>query len=130
MKPFGEILKCGRIIGARKAEDGFVAEIHLPRWKGSIVASNGCGWDHVSVSPYKKQIVPSWDDMCMIKDLCFEPEEWVVQFHPAQSEYVNNMPNCLHLWRPNDGREMPTPPAILTGLKGVVPWNPRKRLKL
>lgn len=118
MKSFDEIASNGRIIVGQRALDGISGEIHMPRWTGTIIASNGAGWDHVSVSPYKKSIMPTWDDMCMIKDICFDADEWVVQFHPAHSEYVNNMPNCLHLWRPNDGRTIPTPPSILTGLKG------------
>lgn len=54
-------------------------------------------WDHVSVSTEKR--VPSWKEMCWVKDLFFEPEECVVQFHPPKSQYVNNHPNVLHLWR-------------------------------
>ncbi|MBR5818147.1 MAG: hypothetical protein IKY62_05825 [Clostridia bacterium] len=46
----------------------------------------------------------------------FREDETVVQYHPAKSEYVNNVPNCLHLWRPT-GAEMPTPPAIMVGIK-------------
>jgi hypothetical protein len=40
----------------------------------------------------------------------------VVQYHPAKSEYVNNMPNCLHLWRPVN-EAMPTPPSIMVGVR-------------
>ncbi len=78
------------------------------------VASDGGGWDHVSVSPCskKRQTCPTWEEMCEIKDMFFEPEEAVVQYHPARSEYVNNHPFCLHLWRPNDGTALPTPPRI------------------
>lgn len=118
MKSFDEIASNGRIIVAKRASDGLAGEIHMPRWRGTIIASNGAGWNHVSVAPYKHTITPTWDDMCMIKDICFGDEEWVMQLHPAKSEYVNNMPNCLHLWQPNDGRTIPTPPSILTGIKG------------
>lgn len=34
------------------------------------------------------------------------------QFHPPESEYVNNHPSCLHLWR-KIGSEFETPPKIL-----------------
>ena len=82
-----------------------------------VVASNGGGWEHVSVSPSnrKRQTCPTWDEMCAIKDLFFEPEETVVQYHPPKSEYVNTHPYCLHLWRPI-GIGMPRPPAIFVGL--------------
>ena len=39
-------------------------------------------------------------------------DQWVVEFHPPASEYVNNMENCLHLWRPIN-KELPTPASIL-----------------
>lgn len=73
-----------------------------------VVASNGGGWEHVSVSPANGKEPPSWDVMCRIKDLFFEDEEVVVQYHPRKSEYVNLCESCLHLFRPIDV-EMPTP---------------------
>lgn len=75
-----------------------------------IIASDGDGWDHVSVSTEKR--TPRWEAMCYIKDLFFEPEDCVVQYHPPQSEYVNNHPHCLHLWKPQN-IDIPTPPTIL-----------------
>ena len=80
----------------------------------TIIASNGNGWEHVSVSSRHK--IPSWKTMCAIKDLFFEEEEVVMQLHPKKSEYVNNHENCLHLWRPIN-QEIPTPPSLLVGLK-------------
>jgi hypothetical protein len=90
-----------------------------------VIASDGKGWEHVSVSPYSKPRVPTWDEMCFVKDLFWRPDEWVVQFHPAESEYVNNHPYVLHMWRPTE-QELPTPPSILTGIKGakVLAANP------
>ncbi len=77
-----------------------------------VIASHGGGWDHVSVIPCnrKRQSCPTWDEMCAIKDMFFEPEEVVVQYHPAKSQYINDHPYGLHLWRPNDGTVIPTPP--------------------
>lgn len=82
-----------------------------------VVASNGGGWEHVSVSPcnIKRKTCPTWDDMCAIKDLFFDPEETVVQYHPPKSDYVNMHPYCLHLWRPTT-TEIPRPPSIFVGL--------------
>ncbi len=79
-----------------------------------VLASNGGGWDHVSVSPcnQKRTTCPTWEEMSAIKDMFFEPEEMAVEYHPPKSEYVNNYPYCLHLWRPNDGREIVMPPRI------------------
>lgn len=75
-------------------------------------ASDGGGWEHVSVVPLSGNSVPTWKEMCAIKDMFFLPEECVVQYHPKESEYVNVHKNCLHLWRPTE-QEMPTPPRIM-----------------
>lgn len=84
------------------------------------ICSDGLGWQHVSVSFGKgAKRCPSWEIMCRVKDLFWEPTDWVVQFHPPASEYVNNHPGCLHLWRCIDGRSFPTPPAELVGIKGL-----------
>jgi len=76
-----------------------------------VIASNGGGWEHVSVSPAsdRRKACPTWEEMCAIKDMFFQPDECVVQYHPAESEYVNLHPYCLHLWRPTGG-SIPTPP--------------------
>lgn len=81
------------------------------------LASNGGGWEHVSVSPGSpnRKKCPTWDEMCAIKDMFFEPEETVVQYHPPKSDYVNNHLYCLHMWRPLD-QEIPRPPAIFVGI--------------
>jgi hypothetical protein len=90
----------------------FVLDTHMMR----CVVSDGEGWQHVSVSMEHEMRPPSWNTMCKIKDLFWEPEDVVVQFHPKKSEYVNMHPGCLHLWRCTD-REFPTPPAIFVGYK-------------
>ena len=86
------------------------------------------GWplplfDHVSVSvrdpngPLSLDRCPTWDEMCFVKDLCFEPEECVIQYHPPKSKYVNCHPFTLHLWRPV-GVELPQPPMQAIGPPG------------
>ena len=54
--------------------------------------------------------------MCEIKSMFFEDDEVVMQLHPKKTEYVNNHNYCLHLWKPI-GKEIPTPPSILVGIK-------------
>ena len=80
----------------------------------NIIASDGDGegiakhpWEHVSISNHKR--CPYWDEMCFVKGLFWDDEDVVVQFHPRKSQYVNNHPNCLHLWRPV-GIDIPVPP--------------------
>lgn len=83
-----------------------------------IIASDGGGWQHVSVSLVGKYRTPCWGIMCQVKDMFWEPTDWVCQFHPAESEYVDIHPGCLHLWRPTMV-EMPHPPSWMVGPKGM-----------
>lgn len=79
-----------------------------------VIASDGMGWEHVSVS--RRDRCPTWDEMCQIKAMFWDDDDCVVQYHPPRSEYINNHPNCLHLWRPV-GTELPIPHSILVGVK-------------
>lgn len=73
----------------------------------------GQTFDHVSVSvntsglPHKR--TPTWEEMNWVKDIFFEPEELVIQYHPPKSQYVNNHEHVLHLWK-IVGFEIPLPP--------------------
>jgi len=69
-------------------------------------------WEHVSVSSER---IPNWKEMCIVKDLFWNDNECVVQFHPPKDDYVNMAKNCLHLWRYKG--EMPRPPSWMVGLK-------------
>lgn len=75
----------------------------------TVIAASGVdtGWDHVSVS--LKNRCPNWKEMCFIKELFWEPEECVIQFHPAEAKRINLHPYCLHLWKYTDGN-FPLPP--------------------
>jgi hypothetical protein len=70
------------------------------------------GWEHVSVSTARR--CPNWIEMTFVKDLFWEDDETVVQFHPPKSQYVNVHPYCLHLWCPTDGH-IRLPPTMLVG---------------
>lgn len=69
-------------------------------------------WEHVSVSTRIR--LPTWGEMCWVKDQFWDPEEVVIQYHPRRSRYVNHHPYCLHLWRPLFV-ELPEPPTIAVG---------------
>ena len=79
-----------------------------------IIASDLLGWEHVSVS--RKDRCPTWEEMFQVKAMFWDAEDVVVQYHPRESDYVNNHPNCLHLWR-QVGIDFPTPPSIFVGVK-------------
>ena len=77
-----------------------------------VIAADGLGWEHVSVS--RRDRCPTWEEMCQIKALFWDREDCVVQYHPPESDYVNNHPYCLHLWR-EVGKEFNRPPSFLVG---------------
>lgn len=91
-------------------------QVYFKGFTFDVIAGDGYGWDHVSVSNPK--ITPNWETMCFIKDLFFSEEECCMQFHPPKDEYVNNHEHCLHIWKPQF-EKISLPPSLLTGLKNV-----------
>lgn len=116
MKSKEDIIATNKVLITGQSRDGFSGMIFIRGWQGTVQVSWGAGWDHVSVAPAKKNYTPSWDDMCAIKEVFFKDSEAVIQIHPPNDEYVNNMPNCLHLWRAND-KDMVLPPSFMVGLR-------------
>ena len=97
-------------------EDGFAIETKTSgiEWF-EIIASWGKGWDHVSVKiglPDDNTRIPTWEEMCAIKDLFWRPSEWVVQYHPGIEDYIDCHPHVLHLWKPQRG-EIKRPPFFM-----------------
>jgi len=86
----------------------------------AVIASDGGGWEHVSV--LRNDRTPTWDEMCQIKLMFWGMHETVIQYHPAEHDYINCHEFCLHLWRPNLWRPIehiiPTPPTWMIGPKG------------
>lgn len=77
----------------------------------------GRNWEHVSVSTNdERHTLPTWTEMCFVKDLFWSEDDCVVQYHPPRADYVNHHPGCLHLWRPRSG-SLPRPPSFLVGPK-------------
>jgi hypothetical protein len=88
---------------------------------GSETPEGLAHWEHVSARCRGldlKERCPTWEEMCFLKSLFWEPTECVVQYHPPESEYVNNHHAVLHLWKPVDV-EMLAPPSILVGIKEI-----------
>lgn len=82
-----------------------------------VIISDDFGWEHASVTVKKFNLkemerTPTWSEMCFVKDLVWTKQQCVLQFHPPESEYVNNHEYCLHLWRSEDGN-FETPPKFL-----------------
>lgn len=76
-----------------------------------VVAACGDGWDHVVVSYIGR--TPVYQEMKLIKRLCFEDWEWAYEVHPPVSEYISIHHNALHIWMPHDGVWRPPPVCIL-----------------
>lgn len=75
-----------------------------------IIATDGqlTGWDHVSVSLMDfPNNTPSWEEMCLVKELFWDDSDCVVQYHPPKKENVN-IGEVLHLWKWN--KPFPMPP--------------------
>lgn len=94
-------------------------EIPLEEGLAICIASDGgldptTSWEHVSIHMKVdgKDETPTWDEMCELKNIFWDEEDCVVQFHPPKSQYVNRHPHTLHLWR-QSGSNFPTPPMIM-----------------
>lgn len=103
MKAIDEIFETNKLWYIEPAFGfGYSAYVKLPDCGtcSVVFSDNEGGYEHVSVSPKKQFNIPSWNDMCILKDIFFKDDEEVYQIHPKKSEYVNIQNNCLHLWKP------------------------------
>ena len=114
MKPYKEIYEDKRLFKRSVSSDGGCGYLLVNGNNISkaafVVWSYGMGWDHVSVSFANR--TPTWEEMCIAKDVFFKPDECCVQYHPAEKDYVNIHDHCLHIWRPHK-IIIPTPPKEL-----------------
>lgn len=100
---------CHPILGMGKGNNGAFM-IPYQSMELTVITSVGQGWEHVSVS--LKNRIPNYFEMCFVKDLFFDENETVVQFHVPKEKHVNNMKNCLHLWRDQRNGHL-LPPSIM-----------------
>lgn len=110
MKSLSEIKLANNVAIQQTGKDGGCGLLFLHGTNSKpakVVFSWGGGWEHVSVS-YPNRC-PTWEEMCRVKDIFWNDHECVVQFHPPKSDYVNNHPYCLHLWR-KQGESFELPP--------------------
>lgn len=120
MREISEDLEKGRIRDGRLGSDAtyghngaFRVSCPSSRRKLSIIVSDGEGWEHVSVHiSNRPKDTPTWAEMSYVKDLFWEDEECVVQYHPPKSAYVDCHLGTLHLWRSIE-TAIPMPPTCL-----------------
>lgn len=104
MRDLNEILSNKYIWGHAIMFPLHIAWVKLPDCGTCSViwGENEDGYEHVSISPKKQFRTPTWNDMCILKDIFFDEEEEAYQIHPKKSQYVNVAENCLHLWKPKN----------------------------
>lgn len=110
--PEGSRIRTGKLASSVKDGCNGAFQVRFGSRMFNMIASDGGGWEHVSVTLASEERCPTWDEMCRVKAIFWDAEDCVVQYHPPKSEYVNNHPRCLHLWRPRD-YDLPTPPKVM-----------------
>lgn len=115
--------------GPMKSPDsfGFTGAFVIPScFKGEVlgvVSSDGSDWlelklplpifEHVSVSVRRFERLPTWEEMDLVKNIFWDKDEVVVQFHVNNRNKVDNKP-VLHLWKMKNS-EYVLPPSICLG---------------
>ena len=96
MRAYKEIMESGKVWDIKIIGGIMYGFVKLPDCGTCSVAfgNNEDGYEHVSVSPKHRYRIPSWDDMCALKDIFFRDEEEAYQIHPKKSEYVLSL---IHL---------------------------------
>lgn len=112
MKIQEEIINNSKVHVFMCGVDGGAGSIYLPHKNKqlNVIWSFGGGWDHVSVSLPNR--CPTWEEMCAVKDIFFNADETVIQYHPKKSEYVNLHPYVLHMWK-KQGTDFELPPKYM-----------------
>lgn len=78
------------------------------------------GWDHIAIhvrawDKARKSLAraPSPSETAWLKDLFFEPQEPVLQFHLARNHPLHAQAFVVHLWRPTIGEITLPPPELV-----------------
>ena len=127
MKNIEEIKRTTGMQIKMEGQDGFAGTVHKVIYKNgkpkfsnkyedmlNFIFSWVCGFEHLSVSTPVR--TPTWEQMCLMKDIFWRDDEVCMELHPKKEDYVDNMPYCLHIWRPIE-QEIPTPPSIMVGFR-------------
>lgn len=117
MKKIEEIKKTPNLFIETEAENDGISGKYYDKYSGkflNFIFSYQMGWEHLSVSMPNK--TPSWDQMCMMKNIFWNEDEACAEYHPKKEDYVNNHKHCLHIWKPTN-EVLPLPPSILVGFR-------------
>lgn len=70
MKTLNEIKELPNLMIQHIAVDGGLGVLFKAgKSFATVVWSNGGGWEHVSISPFKRSYTPTWDEMCKLKEM-------------------------------------------------------------
>lgn len=117
MKSIEEIRKTTNLFIEAEAENDGLGGYYYDKFNNkrlNFIFSYQMGWEHLSVSMPNR--TPTWEQMCMMKDIFWNKNEACVEYHPPEEDYVNMHKHCLHIWRPTM-QTLPTPPSILVGFR-------------
>ena len=61
-----------------------------------------CWFERLVMSHWNKKTkkIPTWEQIVEVKREFFKPSEECIHFIPADSEYVNIKPDCMHIFHP------------------------------
>ena len=99
----------GKLESAPDESEVYFGWIDIEGFIGTVVFGfNEHGiWEHVSISHNNKHRLPTWENMCRVKEMFWGKDVTVVQWHPAEDSYIHGImgmdTNILHLWRPKNG---------------------------
>ncbi len=68
---------------------------------------DGHRWLHVSAANMAQERMPTYQELCEVKDLFIGRQAKAVQVFPPEAEKVNINPYCLHLWHNADVDPLP-----------------------
>ena len=73
---------------------------------GSVIVTqadhDGAEWIHASIA--RERFMPSYDELCCLKQGVFGPDRFAYQVFPPASQHVNIHERALHLWGRADGK--------------------------
>ena len=70
-----------------------------------MTEADGKRWVHISYS--RPTRMPSYDDLCLVKDRFIGADRRAISVHPPRSEHVSLHAWCLHLWHCIDDDGLP-----------------------
>ena len=76
---------------------------------GEWEAPNGDAIAIIHASLVAQHGMPTYSQMCALKDFVFGPKRHAAQIMPPESEHVNIHSRCLHLWGPLHAEDWPLP---------------------